>query len=115
MPFDAANYDRDAVTSVYPVSNPVTDLLERAWGLIDKPQKWCRGQPESADGRRRCSLTAVQVTAWRHGLVPEDYVMALAHLAIAMGPSIMGFNDRHTHREVAAAWQRAIELSRSHG
>ena len=108
MPFDGSNYDA-------PVKNPVTELLEQAWRLIDKPQKWCRGQPEAADGRRLCSLAAVQTTAWRDGLSPENHVRALSTLSLAMGGNIMGFNDCSSHREVAAAWQRAIAASRNHG
>jgi hypothetical protein len=118
MPFDAANYDS-------PVTNPVTELLEQAWSLIDKPQKWCRGQPESVDGRRQCSLSALHTATIR---TPDcsfpHHVIALVTLTRAMdmpiaahGPAlascIASFNDNHRHREVAKAWQRAIAMSRT--
>ena len=99
------------------VSTPVTNLLEDAWRLIDRPQKWCRGQPESIDGRRLCSITALQVTSLRRDLdlMADDYVAALSTLSLAMGGSIMGFNDTRTHAELTDAWQRAIAISRQFG
>ena len=114
MPFDNP--------TAYPVSIEVdpsveraTEFLERAWRLIDRPQKWCRGQPESIDGRRLCSMTALQVTSLRYGPNPstDSYFMALGFLGIAMGGSIMGFNDTRTHAELTDAWQRAIAMSQS--
>ena len=118
MPFDGTNYDTH-------VSNPVTELLEQAWAMIDKPQKWTRGQPESEDGRRMCSLSALQTATIRS---PDfsfpHHIIALVTLTRAMdmplaahGPAlasgIASFNDTHSHRAVAAAWQRAIEASRA--
>ena len=113
MPFDNPAY----LPAVSTETNPVTNLLEDAWRLIDRPQKWCRGQPESIDGRRLCSITALQVTSLRRDLdlMADDYVAALSTLSLAMGGSIMGFNDTRTHAELADAWQRAIAMSRQFG
>ena len=117
MPFDGSNYET-------PITNPVTELLEQAWAMIDKPQKWCRGQPESVDGHRQCSLSALQTATLR---TPNcsfpHHVIALVILTRAMdmptpphggvmASHIASFNDCHSHAEVAAAWQRAIAASR---
>jgi len=114
MPFDGSNYDTH-------VSNPVTELLEQAWAMIDKPQKWTRGQPESVDGRRQCSLSALQTATIRQpDLGFPHHIIALVMLTTAMGrrgpalaTNIAAFNDSHSHAEVAAAWQRAIAMSRT--
>ena len=103
MPFDAANYDA-------PVTNPVTELLEHAWSLIDTPQKWCRCAYQTADGRH-CSLGALHA-------VSDDYDDPVCYRAVARLSGVMGnivvFNDGSNHAKLAAAWQRAIVLSR-HG
>ena len=116
MPFDGTNYDTH-------VSNPVTELLEQAWAMIDKPQKWTRGQPESVDGRRLCSLNALHTATTSRADFRNPFpshIIAMVILAKAMGRSgpampsaIASFNDCHSHREVAAAWQRAIAMSRT--
>lgn len=104
MPFDGSNYD-----------SPVTELLERAWRLIDKPHKWCRNAFTSPDGRRHCSLGALETAFFECDACLPDAVAARNLLARAMADSPVRFNDSHSHREVAAAWQCAIALSRSHG
>jgi len=120
MPFDGSNYDAH-------VTNPVTELLEQAWRLIDKPQKWTRGQPESANGRRLCSLAALQTATVRQSdfSFPHHVIalvtltramdMPLAAHGSALASSIASFNDSHSHAEVSLAWQRAIATSRNHG
>lgn len=118
MPFDSLPADAG-------VTNPVTELLERAWSLIDKPHKWTRGQPESVDGRRQCSLSALQsATVQCADFSFPHHIIALVTLNRAMemppnpahGPALASYiahyNDTHSHREVAAAWQRAIAMSR---
>jgi len=124
MPFDGSNFDSPVTNPVVTNGNPVTELLEQAWAMIDKPQKWTRGQPESVDGRRQCSLSALQTATVRGPNCSfPHHVIALVTLNRAMdmplaahGPAlasgIASFNDRHSHAEVAAAWQRAIAMSR---
>ena len=108
MPFDGSNYDT-------PVTNPVTELLEQAWSLIDKPQKWCRGHYHSPDGRRFCSLGALQAALFQRYVEPVDYYQARILLDRAMSGYTALFNDSSSHRQVADAWQRAIAASRNHG
>jgi len=115
MPFDAANYDT-------PVTNPVTELLKRAWALIDKPQKWCRGKPFSDDGRRFCSMGALHEAGDLADASLGARIRSLQLLSwatntpgLSWANHVICFNDNHSHAEVAAAWQRAIELSRGHG
>ena len=109
MPFDSANYDAPVIA---PSHSSVTKLLEHAWSLIDQPHKWCRGQFRSTDGRRHCSLGAIETTFFESEPSLTDAIAARDLLARAMGGHPVPFNDNHTHREVAAAWQRAIALSR---
>lgn len=109
-------------------------LLTESKALIGHPSKWVIGELEDEFGRR-CSLGAIRHAVQHDPLysnVPdktnwyEDSVStasqylcdAIGGEAAQAGPGyrlelIADFNDAHTHEEVMAMWDRAIELARA--
>jgi hypothetical protein len=78
------------------------EILEAAKARIDTPEKWCQGIL-SLDGRR-CAMAAFE--GWETGTVPLYDL--LAKDASYGTPSLVEFNDTHTHAEVMALFDRAI-------
>jgi hypothetical protein len=96
----------------------VTDILIIARKLIEKEENWTQGAyarlpdgtPTDEDGPSvscYCSLGALSKAGnfW----TPQK---AYDYLYAAMGSSITDFNDTHTHAEVLAAFDAAIEASK---
>ena len=81
----------------------VTYDLMRAKAFIDSPEKWCQGAYFSPNGAAACSLGALTTL--------DDANPAYFYLQRTMDGFIGSFNDCHTHAEVMAAWDKAIELS----
>jgi len=87
----------------------VRDVLVEAKARIGIPQKWCRGHWASKDGRRLCALAAMDAVG---GGVVGGGGPALQLLYRTNGnKSVMDFNDSHTHAEVMALFDRAIEAA----
>ena len=86
------------------------DVLIAARAKIEKPENWlnrCPDHDEEADGRY-CAARAIWSTASpSKGRAYE----ALAHACAVF--SVPQFNDTHTHAEVLAAFDRAIEAERA--
>jgi hypothetical protein len=114
----------------------VTQLLTAARGLIDTPAKWTKGtnarnlwgdsvSPYLYEATCFCSLGALSKASQRppldSPLVSKNRQEAVLYLTKAIhsitgrdeGVSIASFNDSSTHEEVMAAFDNAIELSKS--
>lgn len=81
------------------------EILIAAKARIDKPSKWTRLESKSANGRRVCAAQAI----WLKGA--EDYGRVTECFRLAVGISVIEYNDSHTHAEVMAAFDRAIEMA----
>lgn len=108
---------------------PVKDILAEARKLIEKPENWCQGHYAlSDDGAdiswsddsacRRCADGALMYVTRDQTEAEEDegYWAALKAIEAAIGDKsgvkgITVFNDKHTHAEVLAAFDRAIEIA----
>lgn len=100
----------------------VVKLLQDARNLISKPENWTQVDfAKKADGSGTyshsddavcwCSLGALNKV---DSLSENSQVrkLAKAFLKAAMGEPVAVFNDYHTHAEVLAAWDKAIELAK---
>ncbi len=102
-------------------------LLIAARELIASPDTWTQNEfARDVDGRpvEPTDPAAVRFDAqgaiYRLRAEMEEDVAALQRLAVAMGAEptrlcgmdVSGFNDRHTHAEVLAAFDRAIASAR---
>jgi hypothetical protein len=98
----------------------VKQILIEANALIDTPEKWTQ-EAYARDVNRYpiscrvdeavcfCSLGAInRVTLEKHS---HMYLPAVIHLEKTMGMQVADFNDRHSHSEVMAAWDRAIDTA----
>lgn len=97
-----------------------SEILIKAKGLIDTPEKWTQGefarsekglsvQPTSPRATCFCSVGAIRKIGSRGcGGVHISYDL----LSGVMGGSVINFNDTHTHAEVMAAWDEAIKIAR---
>lgn len=104
------------------------EILQVSRSLINHPSKWVIKQLEDDFGRR-CSLGAIRHVATRDPITAQvqwfggqvlaatDYLaegMGLSHLAqVDRLEAIADWNDSHTHEQVMAAWDRAIELAKA--
>ena len=101
----------------------VVKLLKDARNLIAKRENWTQDNfAKTADGNGVysksdeavcwCSLGAL---TWVSLPDEDKQVRKLAKLLLrkAMDSPIAIFNDSHTHEEVLAAWDKAIELAKA--
>jgi hypothetical protein len=88
----------------------VVEVLQKARALIEKPENWTQGEFKTTDGRF-CSVGALNEACpgcndvWERAYDPLQ--------SVAGGGSVSAFNDTHTHAEVLAAFDKAIELAKS--
>lgn len=100
----------------------VVKLLQDARNLISKPENWTQADfAKTADGSGVdsnndkavcwCSLGAINKVS---PPIDDNQARKRAKLLLrkAMGGAIAIFNDSHTHAEVLAAWDKAIELAK---
>lgn len=89
------------------------DILIGARKLIEKPENWLNRAPTGSN--RNCAATAIWKTrgSKRDPDLERAGYQAYDALADAMGVKIVAdFNDTHTHAEVLAAFDKAIEAER---
>lgn len=84
------------------------EILIAVKARIDTPDKWSQG---AGTGTRLCSIEAFTVIPDAIGqsrIVAEDLLREAMN---GKDASIVEFNDSHTHAEVMAAFDRAIEAA----
>lgn len=92
----------------------ISEHLKAAKALIDTPDKWTQGayarnhqgyetRINSSDACQHCSYGALAAKEAPHACFMLLYK--------EMENNIIRFNDHHTHQEVMAMWDRAIELA----
>ena len=104
----------------------VLDILIAGRELISDPSRWTQGASARDDRDNRvgatagvavcwCSMGALHKTATAEGSTYEDaYGAMMASLSlIAPDDGLANFNDTHTHSEVLALWDRAIEAEKA--
>jgi hypothetical protein len=101
--------------------NPVTDILVRARKLIEKPENWTQEHYARNVAGEQTSTQAADAVCWcaigavlrADDTYPYSEAVGIASdlLRDAMGMHPADFNDSHTHPEVLAAFDRAIEAS----
>lgn len=92
------------------------ETLKAARALIDTPEKWWQKKGDEYRAGRHCAITALDEV----GGVRATTGPAIPALARAIGGwteepvllvrTITSFNDSHSHAEVLAAFDRAIEV-----
>jgi hypothetical protein len=93
-------------------ASDTTSLLMAARILISDPNDWTQGTSRSfrpGTGECFCSIAAIHVNA-RFCKPDSLFDDSLYRLSKTMGGSVASFNDTHTHAEVLAAFDRAIEM-----
>jgi len=97
----------------------VASRLAEAKALIADQDNWCQNQYEIDNGytTQRCALSAISTA---YGYASDcrwfsfDMLNAIYAFTVANGIShIPDFNDTHTHAEVMAAFDKAIEYERA--
>lgn len=100
------------------------EILKSARARIEKPENWTQGAfardsrgNASLLGRHGnacswCALGAILVLFEPNLEMNKEESLAMNALECAVGGSVMRFNDTHTHAEVLAAFDDAIELAR---
>jgi hypothetical protein len=86
------------------------EILIAARKRIEDPKNWVKGQLR--DGDAVCALGALyEVAPDRSSLQSPVYLAyeALTNLIPGAAPQLGNFNDQHTHAEVLALFDRAIE------
>ena len=96
-----------------------TKVLTKARDLISSPERWTQGaSARSANGCpvrvscpdavSWCALGAIEKAAGNR----NEWLDEMAKLRAVVGSSIIRFNDFHTHAEVLAAFDKAIEKNK---
>lgn len=94
----------------------VLDILVAARALIEKPENWLARCPspyeENTEGKR-CASRAIWTLGERGNAATQAAASdAYKALAAVMGVErVPEWNDTHTHAEVLAAFDRAIEAA----
>lgn len=89
------------------MSKSTVEVLREARDLISYPERWTRGVFCDERGRR-CATGAV----WKATVTnPINHPAMTLLLRVVNTPTVTGFNDSHSHAEVLAAFDRAIELA----
>lgn len=92
------------------------NVLIEARKLIEKPENWASGFDKISKDRC-CVAVAIATVARRVGTYDADTVLETFGRANELpGPLYNGvfeFNDTHSHAEVLAAFDRAIEAARA--
>ncbi len=95
----------------------VLKILAMARKLIERPEDWCQ---RYSQGQSICAVHALQKASRYFNVMPDGDVEAYRALGVAIGvadpecgPSIGHWNDSHTHADVLAAFDRAIENARA--
>lgn len=102
------------------INQKPSQMLRKAWALIDAPEKLARDDfAQTADGVHcsisnpdaacLCSLGAFNKATI--GLPLYLTSKAFGYLRNAMKPNVIEFNDAHTWEEVKVAWMKAIALA----
>jgi hypothetical protein len=91
------------------VDTKTRDILITARALIENPHHWC--QHSFQWGEARCATEAISVAAKLTASGPEIPVNAELILSKVMGMNVTVFNDRYTHADVLAAFDKAIKIS----
>lgn len=94
------------------------DTLRAARALIERPERWTQGaMARRADGLR-CRHEDDAACRWctsgavrRVAQSGEEAAAALRRLYEVMKTTPPDFNDSHTHAEILAAFDRAIEIA----
>jgi hypothetical protein len=104
-----------------------SEILKKAWALIDAPEKWCQFRYINAAGQR-CSVGALisavggEVYAGLSRIngspMQVDFDRGVQSLALAVPPTpkycagdIIGFNDHYSWEAVRTVWMSAIEIA----
>lgn len=106
----------------------ISEALIQGKSLIQNPEHWTQGAfARNREGDRRwsndedavcfCSLGAVSRVTNRleDRTDPQGndiYYHITHYLETAMGEPVSTFNDEHTHTEVMAMWDKAIEAAK---
>lgn len=88
------------------------EILEAARARIDTPEKWTQGKAER-DGKL-CAIGALRMAVLGHARYASragTYVSARGLLEGLADTDPSWFNDSHSHAEVMALFDRAIEAA----
>jgi len=95
----------------------IKQVLIKARNLISKPENWTqRAVARTPEGHRTSALSTNAVCYCAMGALIKIYPLYqgsrhIGVLAKAMGADVAYYNDNHTHAEVLAMFDKAIELA----
>ncbi len=112
MPFDSSDYVVASPQVALPV-DPVLANLVKARALISNKENWLQGDYCRAD--QYCALGAIKKVGRYQDDVAAEREIRLLRAAIPGGKRkwVHLYNDRHTHEEVLALFDRAISARRA--
>jgi hypothetical protein len=87
------------------------DVLLAARKLIEKPENWC--QYRYGTGSAMCAEAAILRSSFASSHSGYSALVAVCDLIGAKWTDLPEFNDAHTHAEVLALFDRAIENERT--
>lgn len=91
-----------------------SQMLRKAWALIDAQEKWTHGSYAKTKDGTICNEDDVNAACFCSiGALFKlgSYSNSDDYLRKTMGYDIIKFNDTHTWEEVKAAWMKAIQLA----
>jgi hypothetical protein len=88
----------------------VVEVLQKARALIEKPEDW---SPAGWSNDARTTRCAARAISHAHGVDEYSGGDAQAFFQKVIGCYAGDFNDTHTHAEVLAAFDKAIEMAKS--
>lgn len=105
----------------------ISEQLKAGKALIENPANWLQGNytnldSEDADLQKAtcfCSVGAAFKVMGAGNCLGPDSSIITSYLAKAVGlmtgVQVIVYNDSHTHPEVMAMWDKAIELAEAEG
>ena len=86
------------------------EILISARQRIEKPNNWMQGEFSNIDFTKFCAAGSL----WKEGKLMGSSAYALLREGMGLKPEdqVCNYNDTHTHAEVIAAFDKAIEMAR---
>ena len=86
------------------------EILISARQRIEKPNNWMQGEFSNIDFTKFCATGSLLEEG--REIRSSAYARLHGAMGLASNQSVCSYNDTHTHAEVIAAFDKAIEMAR---
>lgn len=95
----------------------ISEVLKAGRTLISSPLSWTQGAFARDKFGKEVDPDRLTACCWDSNgalaIAGPPYKRARLLLSMQMQPGIATFNDSHTHEEVLAAWDKAIDVAQA--